>query len=112
VRLFPSYIEKEKVMTRRKHSSGFKAQVALEAIRGDVTIAEIAKKHNIHPGQVQAWKAEALSKLESSFDKNSSRVSSSDEQVAVLERKIGQLTIENDFLKKSWSGYVKRNGGK
>lgn len=99
-------------MTRRKHSSGFKAQVALEAIRGDVTIAEIAKKHHIHPGQVQAWKAEALSKLASSFDKGSARISSSDEQVAVLERKIGQLTIENDFLKKSWSGYVKRNGGK
>ena len=99
-------------MTRRKHSSGFKAQVALEAIRGDLTIAEIAKKHNIHPGQVQAWKAEALSKLELSFDKGSSRISSSEEQVAVLERKIGQLTIENDFLKKSWSGYVKRNGGK
>ena len=39
-------------MTRRKHSSGFKAQVALAAVRGDVTVAEIAKKHNIHPGQV------------------------------------------------------------
>lgn len=99
-------------MTRRKHSSGFKAQVALEAIRGDITVAEIAKKHNVHPGQVQAWKAEALSKLESIFDKGLEGSSRPDEQMAVLERKVGQLTIENDFLKKSWSGYVKRNGGK
>ena len=99
-------------MTRRKHSSGFKAQIALEAIRGDVTVAEIAKKHNVHPGQVQAWKAEALSKFECIFDKDFTGISRPDEQVAVLERKVGQLTIENDFLKKSWSGYVKRNGGK
>jgi len=41
-------------MSRRKHSSGFKATVALEAVRGDLTVAEIAKKHMVHPGQVQA----------------------------------------------------------
>lgn len=99
-------------MTRRKHSSGFKAQVALEAVRGDTTVAEIAKKYNVHPGQVQAWKAEALAKFESLFDKGSSGKSKSDDQMEVLERKVGQLTIENDFLKKSWSGYVKRSGGK
>lgn len=99
-------------MKRRKHSSGFKAQVALEAIRGDMTVAEIAKKHQVHPGQVQAWKTEALSKFESIFDKGSIGEANSDTEVAVLERKVGQLTIECDFLKKSWSGYVKRNGGK
>lgn len=99
-------------MKRRKHSAGFKAQVALEAVRGDCTIAEIAKKHNLHPGQVQAWKVEALSKLETLFEKGSAEISNSEEQVAVLERKVGQLTIENDFLKKSWTGYVKRSGGK
>lgn len=99
-------------MTRRKHSAGFKAQVALEAVRGDLTVAEIAKKHNVHPGQVQAWKAEALSKFETLFEKGSCGASKPDEQAAELERKIGQLTMENDFLKKSWSGYVKRSGGK
>lgn len=100
-------------MRRRKHSSGFKAQIALEAIRGDTTVAEIAKKHNVHPGQVQAWKAEALSKFSFLFDKgNEGKSSMSEDQVAALERKIGQLTIENDFLKKSWTGYAKRNGGK
>lgn len=90
-------------MTRRKHSAGFKAQVALESIRGDTTVAEIAKKYNVHPGQVQAWKAEVLSKLESLFDKGSAGHPKSEEQLAVLERKVGQLTIENDFLKKSWA---------
>ena len=99
-------------MTRRKHSARFKAQVALESIRGDTTVAEIAKRYNVHPGQVKSWKAEALSKLESLFDKGSSGPPKSEEQLAILERKVGQLTIENDFLKKSWSGYVKRNGGK
>lgn len=99
-------------MSRRKHSAGFKAQVALEAVRGDVTVAEIAKKYNVHPGQVQAWKAEALSKFEALFDKETSGKAKTDNQVEVLERKVGQLTIENDFLKKSWSGYVKRSGGK
>jgi len=99
-------------MTRRKHSAGFKAQVALAAIRGDVTIAEIAKTYTVHPGQVQAWKAEALAKLEFLFDQRSSGHSKSDVEIAVLERKVGQLTIENDFLKKSWVGYVKRTGRK
>jgi transposase len=99
-------------MTRRKHSSGFKAQVALEAVRGDITVAEIAKKYNVHPGQVQAWKAEVLSKLESLFEKGVAGQPKSEEQLSVLERKVGQLTIENDFLKKSWSGYVKRKGKK
>jgi transposase-like protein len=99
-------------MSRRKHSSGFKAQVALEAIRGDLTVAEIAKKYQVHPGQVQTWKAEALSKFEGIFEKGCSGEVKSDTQVSVLERKVGQLTIENDFLKKNWLGYLKRNGGK
>ncbi len=99
-------------MQRRKHSASFKAQVALEAIRGDMTVAEISKKHNLHPGQVQAWKTEALSKLTSLFEKGSGQESGSEEEVALLERKVGQLTIENDFLKKSWTSYQRRSGGK
>jgi transposase len=97
--------------TRRKHSTGFKAQVALEAIRGDMTVAEIAKKYQVHPGQVQAWKAEALSKFESVFDKHPGSATN-EAQLSILERKVGQLTIENDFLKKSWSSYLKRSDKK
>jgi transposase len=99
-------------MTPRKHSPGFKAQVALEAIRGDLTTAEISRKYNIHPRQIQKWKTAALAKFETIFENGTAKAPNSDDQVAALERKVGQLAIENDFLKKSWSGYVKRNGGK
>lgn len=93
-------------MQRRRHCASFKAQVTLEAIREDLTVAEISKKHNLHPGQVQAWKTEALWKLSSLFERGSSPESNSEEEVALIERKVGQLTIENDFLKK-WTGYQK-----
>jgi transposase-like protein len=56
-------------MTRRKHGSSFKAQVALEAIREEVTVAEIASKYQVHPSQVQAWKAEALGRFALLFGK-------------------------------------------
>ena len=99
-------------MTRRRHSSEFKAGIALEAVRGDVTVAEIAKKYGVHPGQVQAWKAEALANFATLFEKGGSLKEDSESHVAALERKVGQLAVENDFLKKSWAGYLKRSGGK
>ncbi len=99
-------------MTRRKHSTSFKSQVALEAIRGDQTISEIASRHNVHPGQVQAWKAAALENFSTLFEKRSKISANSEQDISVLERKVGQLTIENDFLKKSWSGYRKKGGSK
>ena len=92
--------------------SGFKSVVAWEAIRGDRTVAEIAQKHEIHPGQVPIWKTEALSKVESLLEKKGSVRSDGESQVAALERKGGHLTVENAFLTKSWSGSVKRSGGK
>jgi transposase len=88
--------------------------VALEALRGEVTVAQIAQKHGLHPSQIQAWKAEALGNLERLFEKGSGqrgeRASADEAQLGILERKVGQLLIENDFLKKSWAGYVKRTG--
>ena len=91
-------------MTRRRHSSSFKSQVALAAIRGEQTVAEIAAKYKVHPGQVQAWKAAALEKLPGIFDQGTKSSDTSEEQIAVLERKVGQLSIENDFLKKVGRG--------
>ena len=99
-------------MTRRKHSASFKARVALEAIKSEMPIAQIATKHQVHPTQVQEWKSATLSRLAELFEKNGKANDSQDDQLAALERKVGQLTIENDFLKKSWSGYVKRIGDK
>lgn len=89
-------------MTRRKHAAGFKAKVALEAIKNDLTIAELSNKHSIGPTQVKEWKTELLTQAEGVFLKEGKKpIQDNSELIAVLERKVGQLTIENDFLKKN-----------
>lgn len=99
-------------MSRKKHSSNFKALVALEAIRGETTIAEISQKHSVHPSQIQAWKAEALANMASLFEKGRSHEAADDKTLIALERKVGQLTIENDYLKKSYTISLKIRGAK
>lgn len=97
-------------MGRKKHSANFKAKVALETIKNDMTIAELAQKYNIHPTQINRWKADLLKKAEIIFQQGS-KVDKTDEQyVAALERKAGQLAIEVDFLKKNLNAYHKKNG--
>ena len=87
-------------MSRKKHSASFKAKVALETLKNDMTIAELAQKYNIHPTQINRWKSDLLQKAEVIF-RQGKKVDKSDEAyVAALERKAGQLTIEVDFLKK------------
>lgn len=82
---------------RRNHSAKFKAQVALEAIRGEKTIAEIAAHHEVHPTQVTSWKNEVLEKLVGIFGgENSNR--DEKERIRELHAKIGELTVERDFL--------------
>ncbi len=89
-------------MKRRKHNASFKARVALDAIRNDMTIAEISNKYSIGPTQVKDWKSALVAQSESIFSKEGKMiVQDHNEQLAILERKIGQLTIENDFLKKN-----------
>jgi len=100
-------------MVRKRHTAKFKSNVALAAIKGDKTIAEIASDFGVHPSQVHLWKAEALANIAELFTNKSSVTTDSNEHdVAVLERKVGQLTIENDFLKKSWQGYQKKSAKK
>ena len=86
-------------MGRRKHSSDFKKRVALEAIREHKTINQIAKEFQIHPVQVSEWKRQLLDGCGLIFEGNY-RQESREEEMAALERKIGRLCIENDFLKK------------
>ena len=82
---------------RRNHSAKFKAQVALEAIRGEKTIAEIAAHHEVHPTQVTSWKNEVLEKLAGIFGgENCGR--DEKERIRELHAKIGELTVERDFL--------------
>jgi transposase len=89
--------------TRRRFSAEFKAKVALEAIKGHETIAELATKHELHPTQIAAWKREAVEKLAKVFDeKGAERDKSRDGEITKLHAKIGQLVVERDFLSKAF----------
>ena len=91
--------------TRRRFAGDFKARVALEALRGDKTIQEIAAKHKVHPNQVSSWKRQAIDGLGAVFSNGADRERQDGEtEVRDLHAKIGQLTVERDFL----SGGLKR----
>lgn len=85
--------------SRRNHSPAFKAKVSLLAVRGELTIAELAKKFDVHPNQVTQWKQQLLENAASAFDGSS--VKTDEVDVEKLHAKIGQLTLENDFLEKA-----------
>ncbi len=85
--------------SRRNHSPAFKAKVALLAVRGELTVAELAKKFDVHPNQVTQWKQQLLENATSAFDGSS--VKTEEVDVEKLHAKIGQLTLENDFLEKA-----------
>jgi transposase len=83
---------------RRNHSAAFKAKVAIAAIKGDRTIAQIAEHFDVHPNQVMTWKAQLEGGAADVF--GASRASQQEPAVDVkqLHAKIGELTLENDFL--------------
>lgn len=86
---------------RRRFTAEFKAKVALEALRGELTLAEIAKKHDVHPNMISLWKKQVSQEAASLFTRGASKTQqTSDEQIKELHAKIGQLTVEKDFLKK------------
>jgi len=84
--------------TRRRFSDKFKAIVALEALRGDKTVQQIATKHRIHPTQVTSWKRQAIDGLTSVFSDKVKKAENNEAEVKELHAKIGQLAVENDFL--------------
>jgi transposase len=81
---------------RRNHTPAFKAKVALAAIKGDRTLAQLAEHFDVHPNQLTTWKAQ----LEASdiFGSGSTAPSTPAVDVKSLHAKIGELTLENDFL--------------
>ncbi len=86
---------------RRKFTPEFKAKIALEALRGDRTIQEIAVRYEVHPNQVSTWKRQAMDGLGEVFSHGADQARRDIEaEVHDLHAKIGQLTVERDFLAK------------
>ena len=82
---------------RRNHSAAFKAKVALAAIKGDQTLIELAQRFDVHANQIGQWKVELLQRAAEVFATAAERREQGPD-VKTLHAKIGQLTLENDFL--------------
>ena len=86
---------------RRNHSPAFKARVALEALRGEKTLADLAAQYDVHANQITTWKTELLARAAEIFGSSgSSAPPESQEKVRELHEKIGELTVERDFLER------------
>jgi len=83
---------------RRNHTPAFKAKVALAAIKGDRTLGQIAEQFDVHPNQVTSWKAQLESSAAAVFGPGSGNATEAPVDVKSLHAKIGELTLENDFL--------------
>lgn len=81
---------------RRNHAPAFKAKVALEAHKGDQTIVELAERYQVHPNQITEWKKQLLAHAEEIYSKE--REPDREPRIKDLHAKIGQLSMENDFL--------------
>jgi transposase len=82
---------------RRKHSPAFKSKVALAAVKGEQTIAELAQRFDVHPNQITQWKTVLLERAAEVFEGGEASAEPAVD-VKVLHAKIGELTLENDFL--------------
>ena len=81
---------------RRNHGPAFKAKVALEAIKGDKTLSELTQQFEVHANQIVQWKKELLERADELFEKGKRKDDGPD--IVELHAKIGELTMENDFL--------------
>jgi transposase-like protein len=82
---------------RRNHSSAFKAKVAIAAIKGDKTLAELAEHFDVHANQITQWKSQLLERAGETFGGSEAPIAEGP-NIKDLHAKIGQLTLENDFL--------------
>ena len=84
---------------RRNHTAVFKAKVAMAAIRGDKTLAELAQQFDVHPNQITTWKTQLQEHAKDSFETAAERSEKvTGPSVKDMQAKIGELTLENDFL--------------
>jgi transposase-like protein len=94
-------MKKTKSKTKRKRYSGaFKAKVGLEAIKGIKTVGQIAREYEIHPIQVTQWKGVIRDRLAELFEPGTKETQDAEHHIAQLHEKIGELTVELDWLKK------------
>ncbi len=83
---------------RRNHSPAFKAKVAMAALQGDKTLAQLANQYDVHVNQIQTWRNQLKQNMVSLFDSGIDKRKDHDAEIKLLQAKIGQLTMENDFL--------------
>ena len=93
---------------RRNHYAGFKARVALEAVKGERTVSELAAEYGVHPTMIHQWKKSLLKGASDIFERGGKKKAEVDEEtVRSLHAKIGELAAANDFLSrklKPWTG--------
>jgi len=90
--------------TRKRYTDEFKPRVALEAIRGDLTLAELATKHGIHPTRIATWKRQAIQGMAATFSgANEAAKAAGDTEIEKLHAKIGRLVVERDFLSEGFA---------
>jgi len=88
---------------RRNFSAEFKSKVALAAIRGDGTIAELASEYGVHPNMITKWKRDALEGMKESFQRGHGKDRTNQEaEIKRLQAKIGELVVERDFFSKAF----------
>ncbi len=82
---------------RRNHSPAFKAKVAMEAIKGEVTLAELAQRYDVHPNQINQWRGQLMERASEVFSRPA-QTETPPVDLKALHAKIGELALENDFL--------------
>lgn len=97
---------------RKNHDSAFKAKVALEALKGEKTIAQISSEYGIHVNQIRQWRQKLLGELPGVFsDRRHKKDKETEEMTSELYRQIGQLKVELDWLKKKSLQLLLKKGG-
>ena len=90
---------------RKSHSKDFKAKVALEAIRNEASIQELAQKYDVHPNQISQWKKQLVDNVGDLFERTNKKNKDLEDvelKESELYKNIGQLQVENQFLKKKY----------